>query len=391
MSRIRRLLERVGRIVWPDDPDAVARKVTTGVALATVLAALVIAVQLVPEWQVRRAGVGPTVASSQPKTTPADVASLENELRKTVIQVVGGAFALLALYFTWRRVRVAEQGHITDRYTKAIEQLGAVTDEKPNIEVRLGAIYALERIARDSPRDHWTIMEVLTAYVRQNASAPAVEPTEEENKAAIAKGPSTEIQAILTVLGRRRRDRRREGEDQHLDLSHSDLRGAKLEGAHMEQTEFIGTHLEGAVFVEPHLQRAVFRWAHMKEAQLLDAHAEEADFRWAYLQGASFISARLERADLSVAHAEGAYFAGAHLEEARFRGAHLEGTLFSGAYLDAADFRNARDLAAIQFIEAIGWEGAKFDGRFSQEVGAAKAHWFVPAIQSSTPTRPDGE
>ena len=100
------------------------------------------------------------------------------------LQVVGGAFALFALYLTFRRVKVAEQGHITDRYTKAIEQLGALTAEnKPNVEVRLGAIYALERIAFDSPRDHWPIMEVLTAYVRQNAPAPAQDSTKQEKDA----------------------------------------------------------------------------------------------------------------------------------------------------------------------------------------------------------------
>ncbi|WP_062294251.1 hypothetical protein [Nostoc piscinale] len=35
--------------------------------------------------------------------------------------------------------------------------------------MRLGAIYTLERIAKDSAKDHWTIMEVLTAFVRENA------------------------------------------------------------------------------------------------------------------------------------------------------------------------------------------------------------------------------
>ena len=55
-------------------------------------------------------------------------------------------------------------------------------DNKPNVEVRLGAIYALERIAFDSPRDQWTIMEVLTAYVRQNAPVPAREPTKQEQE-----------------------------------------------------------------------------------------------------------------------------------------------------------------------------------------------------------------
>jgi hypothetical protein len=50
---------------------------------------------------------------------------------------------------------------ITDNFTKAVELLG-----EPELEVRIGAIYALERIARESKRDHWPIMETLTAYVR---------------------------------------------------------------------------------------------------------------------------------------------------------------------------------------------------------------------------------
>jgi hypothetical protein len=41
---------------------------------------------------------------------------------------------------TVRTYRLTQQGQITDRYTKAIEQLGA---EK--LEVRLGGIYALGR------------------------------------------------------------------------------------------------------------------------------------------------------------------------------------------------------------------------------------------------------
>lgn len=36
--------------------------------------------------------------------------------------------------------------------------------------MKLGGIYALERIARDSPNDHPQVVEVLTAYVRQHAT-----------------------------------------------------------------------------------------------------------------------------------------------------------------------------------------------------------------------------
>ena len=67
------------------------------------------------------------------------------------------------------QARTAEQGHITDRFTAAVEQLGS-----DKMAVRLGAIYALERISKDSPRDYWTIMETLTAFVRERAPWPPV-------------------------------------------------------------------------------------------------------------------------------------------------------------------------------------------------------------------------
>jgi hypothetical protein len=59
-------------------------------------------------------------------------------------------------------LQVAEQGQLTERYTKAIEQLGS-----DKLDVRLGGIYALERIAADSERDHPTVVEVLSAFVRE--------------------------------------------------------------------------------------------------------------------------------------------------------------------------------------------------------------------------------
>jgi len=62
-------------------------------------------------------------------------------------------------------IRVSEEGHITDRFTKAIAQPG-----NTKLEVRLGGSYALERIAKDSPRDDWPIMEDLTTYVRERAT-----------------------------------------------------------------------------------------------------------------------------------------------------------------------------------------------------------------------------
>jgi uncharacterized protein YjbI with pentapeptide repeats len=290
------------------------------------------------------------------KTTPADVAALQNEMRKTYLQEVGGAFALFALYLTFRRVKVAEQGHITDRYTKAIEQLGALTARnKPNVEVRLGAIYALERIAEDSARDHWPIMEVLTAYVRQNAPAPAqdmatqeqemdAQDTTKENEepeSKVAKKPATEIQAILTVLGRRRRGRKREGKGQRLDLNNSHLRGARFDEAHLDEALFIGANLDRASFGWTHLDGAVFNWAHMDGASFVRAHLDAAQFLRTHLDGTHFNEAHLDGANFYKAHLAGAFFKEAHLKGANFYNAHMEAADFTGAHLDGARFSRA--------------------------------------------------
>ena len=91
--------------------------------------------------------------------TEKDRVDLEWKARQTMAQIIGGAVLLCGLYFTSQTLRVSQEGQITDRFTKAIGQLGDT-----HLEVRLGGIYALERIAKDSEKDHWTVMEVLTAF-----------------------------------------------------------------------------------------------------------------------------------------------------------------------------------------------------------------------------------
>ena len=108
-----------------------------------------------------------------------DVGSVKGSLHETALDnargrlltLGAGLFAAGALVFTARNFTLSrrtfeltEQGQVTDRYTKAIEQLGS-----DKLDVRIGGIYALERIARDSARDHPTVMEVLTAFIREHS------------------------------------------------------------------------------------------------------------------------------------------------------------------------------------------------------------------------------
>jgi uncharacterized protein YjbI with pentapeptide repeats len=290
----------------------------------------------------------------------ADPAKAEGDARTAVIQGVGGLLLLGGLFFTYRTLQLNRQGQITDRFTKAIGQLG---DDK--LDVRLGGIYALERIARDSDDDHRTIMEVLTAFVREHSARAAPGPT--TGIAILAAAPvapspddaqgepeklSTDVEAVLTVLKRRRpRDR---GDDR-LDLS----------GAHLEGAFFVGASLEKTSFADAHLDRASFSGAGLKEAGFWRARLgwttfSNADLKEAYFVGADLTEALLQGADLQGAHFHeakltNASFYGADLRRAHLGNADLEGAIFEYAHLEGAN------LSATNVSAALSWTGATAD------------------------------
>jgi membrane protein implicated in regulation of membrane protease activity len=90
--------------------------------------------------------------------------------RTALVAGLAGLAALGSLAMATRTYRLTQQGQITERYAKAIEQLGS-----DKLDVRLGGIYGLERIATDSERDHPTVVEVLSAFVREHSQPSTVD------------------------------------------------------------------------------------------------------------------------------------------------------------------------------------------------------------------------
>ena len=245
-----------------------------------------------------------------------------NDFIKTTAQILGGAFFLITIYFTYQNLAVSQKNltatqerNITDLFTKAIEQLG---NEK-SLEVRLGGIYALERIARESPIDQWNIMDVLSAYVRWNAPWPPEKLEVAQKKRPWAKPrdkdspqepPDADIQAVLTVLGRTAIPFAPKGEERRLDLQSSNLSGAYLYKPNLQWAFFYKTNLQGASLWGANLQGAFLREANLQGAKLWFANLQGAVFEYANLQGAHLIATNLQGADL---------------EEANLRGADLRG------------------------------------------------------------------
>lgn len=227
--------------------------------------------------------------------------------RKTLALFLGTVALLAAFYFTLDKLRTTVKGRLADRFTQAIDQLG-----KDNLELRLGGIYALERIAQGSEADYWPVMEILTTYVRERAPWKEGRPPNEEPP---ARKLAADIQAVLTILGRRER-MYNNGEDLRLDLRGTDLRRAHLSGAHLEGAILSGAHLEEGNLSGAHLEDAILRGTHLEKAYLVGASLERAFLGGAHLEGAVLTEARLEKAYLSGAHFETANLLGANLTEA---------------------------------------------------------------------------
>jgi hypothetical protein len=231
-----------------------------------------------PKWQASDAGV-----------KGKDRLELENELRKTAAQIIGGAAVLAGLYFTFEQLQIVQKGQTTERFTRAVEQVGS-----QQAEVRVGGIYALGEISKEPLYDrHWVVMSILTAFVRDKAiwrGGPAL-PTLPED-----------VQAALSVIGTRdERSIVSDAERHHaLDLSGTDLRRALLGRANLRQVQLSRAHLEGADLRNADLEEAVLVGAHLEDTILEGSNLYGADLRGAQLRGAS-----LSRANFAHAHFEG--------------------------------------------------------------------------------------
>jgi uncharacterized protein YjbI with pentapeptide repeats len=300
-----------------------------------------------------------------------DFAGIENNARTTLAQIIGGIVVLLGLYLTFQNVRVAqenariaqknvtvtEEGKITDRFSKAVELLGS---EK--LEIRLGGIYALERIGRDSQKDHWTVIEVLTAFVRENAKpAPALtrgqivdrEDTFDDKE---LEKPREDIQAIMTVIGRRKWITK---EVQRLNMQGVNLTKCDLRSANLQ-----GVILNEANLTQADLSHANLRRAHLKNAFLIKTRLYYADLRDSDLTGAKLGYAALSNANLNKARLVETSFVGAHLTEASLRGAQLFKVDLSNAFLSKADLTGAElyetDLDKTRFLSLDQLLSAKY-------------------------------
>lgn len=245
--------------------------------------------------------------------------------------VFAGAAGLYGLYLAGRRTAaldrqaqvahdhrlLAEQGQITERFTKAVEHLG-----HPSIAVRLGAIYALERIARDSDDDKPSVLDTLAAFVRQHAPWPRRHEWQEKSTTSPERNilsSMVDISAAITVLTRNALTHARDGKRLN---SGQDLRQVDLRFFDFRYTNFSGLFLHAS-----NLSGAGFREA-------------------------KFVGTELEASSFEASYCFSTDFSGANLTDTSFVGCTLSAAMFRGADVSGADFSQADGMTAMQLSEA---------------------------------------
>jgi uncharacterized protein YjbI with pentapeptide repeats len=327
-----------------------------GAVLATAgLVAAIAALMLLPDVLVNAAGGRALKGGDR-------VGALTEE-RRTVLAGLAAIGAALTLWYTHQRQQLDRDSNRTDRYTQAVEQLG--DDTKP--AVQLGGIYSLERIALDSDRDRAVALDVISAFVRQRASAAEAMRGAQSTQRVIT--PLDEpSRAALVVLARNRPDARMDLQGirwalrrlRNLDLAGADLKGADLEDADLTEADLTEADLTEATLDDAHLADAVLSRANLTRARLADANLTAADLAGANLTRARLSNARLMGANLAGADLTEAFLIGADLTRANLAGANLTRARLSDARLSRTNLSDA-DLTLADLTGA-NLKGAEFTG-----------------------------
>jgi len=274
------------------------------------------------------------------------------------------------------QLRAAKDAQLSDRYARAVGQLG-----DGSLQLRLGAVFELERISRDAEERQWPILELLTGFVRERVPWTGRHGAQPD----MTRRPPADVQAVLTVIGRNHwssptAPSRAEGLSAfRVNLAHTDLRGADLvdsrhllpraylagshlegadlKGAQMQGVELTdawldGARLSGAAMTGADLRNTSLRSTSLQRVRLDGARLEWADLRCADLgEGSTLARANLLRANMERVRAERLDLRNANMRKVLLTGAQIEADV-SGAVFDVADLRNA-------FLRLRGWQAIR--------------------------------
>ncbi|MEU5335598.1 pentapeptide repeat-containing protein [Streptomyces asoensis] len=257
---------------------------------------------------------------------------------------------LAAILLTWVSLQqvdneqaLTREGQVTDRYNAAVGNIG---DEA--LEVRLGGIYALQRIMQDSPRDQPSIVDVLSTYIRTHSK-------KRQDTAAYIQKPAGDVRAALAALFIRDYDH--DG-TARVDLHNADLTGADLKGAHLANADLTGVDLARVDLSGADLTGADLAYADLTAAKLHSTDLTHANLNLVHrLSDVDLADVNLSGAGLSGVDLSGSVLRKVDLSQADLSGANLSDSALSAVELSEADLSGA-DMSRVD-LEGVDLTGVK--------------------------------
>ncbi len=228
--------------------------------------------------------------------------------------------------------KINDRARITESMVQAIAQIGAVDEGKPNIEVRLGGLYSLQRIMQDNPEQESAIARIFYAYVRENVKKDRAKQVKQskifENNKKLEKNEKVEkeylrlpedVQAVLIIISQLNEEWRERGiewlHDLQLNFSYTnfsnyflkglDVRDTNLEHANFSDTDLHFAQLSGASFHQVNFSGAMFYAADLSNAHFAYANFSDTDLIEVNLDNANLFNIDLTDADLTEADLSG--------------------------------------------------------------------------------------
>jgi uncharacterized protein YjbI with pentapeptide repeats len=261
--------------------------------------------------------------------TGKDRAEELSRIRTALLACLAGGIALAGAFISHRSTNIAQrtlelnqQGQVTERFTRAVDQLG----NEDQLAVRLGGIYALEQIMKESETLFAPIVELLSAFVRTRASSVIDEETDEPT------GLAQDVLTAVEVLQRNNRPELRT-----IDLRGARLAGVSLASADLRSAQLDHADLRGARLYAGNLDRASCVGTRLSGANLMDATFVDAFLLRTDLDNASFHGMDLTDAALHEVSARNARFTAV-----TFTGTTLYGTDLTGAVLTRSNFTDVK-------------------------------------------------
>ncbi|WP_144120927.1 pentapeptide repeat-containing protein [Catellatospora sichuanensis] len=242
-------------------------------------------------------------------------AGLRDGVRSAMLQGAAGILVVIGAIAAWLQVRVGRESHVTGLLARAIDHVGS-----DNPDVRVGGIYTLERIARNSAEDRLSVMFLLATLIRRrvpwnrpDGSGTAGFTEDVDMALPWLRVRQPEAQTAIHVLSRRLVDPM----TARLYLARTDLGGVQVnDGGRLGNANFNHANLARAWLQGVLLDHGTFKGCDLRAANLRRASLISADLRGASLRNADLRDADLRGALLSTADLRGTRLTGADLSDA---------------------------------------------------------------------------